>query len=119
MSIILGTIHIKQHTFKLDNLSRLTKTFQVAAFAEMVRGYRGNACSRGMNITKVDPYLLSLYPFVEDVNKLVEELSFIMPGAINKSCFYYLFCNFNKFSSDQFRRGNSKSGCGAFNTRLR
>ena len=31
---------------------------------------------------------VSLYPFVEDVKKLVEELSFIMPGAINKSCFY-------------------------------
>lgn len=78
----------------------------------MVRGYRGRLCSRGTSFTLNASYLSSLHTFVEDVKKLVEELSFIMPGAIDKSTNFHLIFLI-------FRRGNSKSGCGAFNTRFR
>ena len=39
--------------------------------------------------------LLKLF-LLEDVNKLVEELSFIMPGAINKSWFLFSFLQFQQ-----------------------
>ena len=39
--------------------------------------------------------LLKLF-LLEDVNKLVEELSFIMPGAINKSCSLFSILQFRQ-----------------------
>ena len=79
-----GHVDIRQK-FSADRTRLNKKSFKVATFVEMVRGYRGRPCSRGTSLTLNASYLLSLYSFVEDVKKLVEELSFIMPGAIDKS----------------------------------
>ena len=65
----------------------------------MVRGYRGYTCSRGISYRDlyltIDKTFLKSFP-LEDVNKLVEELSFIMPGAINKSCSLFYILQFRQ-----------------------